>query len=1036
MRPYGLLPRTLLVLLGLFGVTILVLAGFMTWSIDQTMTAEFQRNGKDVAESTASASVDLLLNQDPTTIQAMIDERQEGMPGVAYILVIDDQEDIVAHTFVPTVPDEFRLIPKHPHHTLFHQVRIDGVGDTIDVCSPILAGQGGYVHVGMDRQPIQMIISRRIRQVVGLLSLLFLVSALTTFVLMRKITLPLSRLTESARRLASGDMLVTSEKGTLPGWFPVNAGKDEVAQLTRAFRSMAIEVAARETGLKEQFKLLLDSTAEGIYGVNVEGSCIFCNPACTRLLGYGRPEDLLGHNMHALVHHSRPDGNPYPLSECRINQAFRDGIGTHVDDEVLWRADGNSLLVEYWSNPMFRDGETIGTVVTFVDITDRKRIEADLRHAKVAAEAASQAKSEFLANMSHEIRTPMNGILGMTDLALDTNLTAEQREYLGMVKTSGLSLLTVINDILDFSKIEAGHLELDLVEFELAQSMGAALRTLGIAAQRKGLELACQIGADVPEALVGDPGRLSQILVNLVNNAIKFTERGEVVVRVAYEDSPRDEVRLHFTIQDTGIGIPAEKQALIFEAFAQADSSTTRKYGGTGLGLAISAQLVSLMGGRLWVESEPGRGSTFHFTAELRLGQGSVAKRIRVPPQTLDGMPVLVVDDNATNRQILAELLTRWKMKPIVANGGVAALALIEQSAAAGTPFPLVLLDAHMPDVDGFAVAERIKANPALAKTAVLMLTSNGRPGDLERCRQLGIAAHLLKPVAQGELLDVVVRALHFSLERAGVGEVITEETVPEKRLRILLAEDNLVNQRLAVGLLQQHGHTVVIAANGKKALAALEREPFDLMFMDVQMPEMGGFEATARIRDRERKTGRHLPIIAMTAHALKGDRERCLASGMDGYVSKPIRNVELFQEIDETLAVWAQELTGTATALKATVFDHVASLERTGGDEKLLGEIAVLFVAECPKRMQEIRDAIAQQDSGSLERAAHAFLGSVSSFGAAEVVEAVGELETMGRDGALQGASSAYDALELALQQLMPALTKLTEDQPTVACP
>ena len=554
----------------------------------------------------------------------------------------------------------------------------------------------------------------------------------------------------------------------------------------------------------------------------------------------------------------------------------------------------------------------LGTLIAYWVARAHQRLTQAVADGLVAVREVTElanAKSEFLANMSHEIRTPLNGILGMTDLALHTQLTTEQREYLGMVQSSGLRLLTVINDILDFSKIEAGQLELDVAEFDLARSIGGAMRTLAMSAQRKGLELACRIAADVPEALVGDAGRLCQVLVNLVGNAVKFTEQGEVVVRVTTTERAGDEVRLHFIVQDTGIGIAADKQAVIFEAFAQADNSTTRKYGGTGLGLAISAQLVSLMGGSLWVESTPGLGSNFHFTIRLRVGKGSVSRKIRIPPPTLEDMPVLVVDDNATNRQILEEVLSRWGMCPTLASGGLAALALLEQAASAGTWFPLVLLDAQMPEVDGFAVAERIKADPALARATVLMLTSSGRPGDLERCRNLGIAGHLLKPVTQGELLEAIVRALHLSLERAGVSEMTASTTTPEKQrpLRILLAEDNLVNQRLAVGLLEMRGHSVVVASDGKQALAALEREPFDLMFMDVQMPEMSGFEATVWIRAQEKETGKHLPIIAMTAHALKGDRERCLASGMDGYVSKPILSAELFRVIDETLAELAR---------------------------------------------------------------------------------------------------------------------------------
>jgi PAS domain S-box-containing protein len=746
--------------------------------------------------------------------------------------------------------------------------------------------------------------------------------------------------------------------------------------------------------------------------------------------------------VHELIGHTLRENIPHFAGriESMIDRVMDSGeaiLDVEAEELEFVDPDKRRAMLESFYPVKSKDGAPryVGCVIS--DITELKKVEADLREAKVAAESASRAKSEFLANMSHEIRTPMNGILGMTELVLDTHLNSEQREYLGMVKASSHRLLAVINDILDFSKIEAGQLELDLAEFELAQSIGGALRPLAIAAQRKGLELACQIGADVPEALVGDGGRLCQILVNLVGNAIKFTERGEVVLRVAKDMRPHgsvfgDDIWVRFSVQDTGIGIPADKQALIFGAFAQADSSTTRKYGGTGLGLAISAQLVSLMEGNLWVESTLGQGSTFHFTVRLKVGHGSVSRRIRIPPFKLQGMPVLVVDDNATNRQILEEVLGRWGMRPTSVSGGREALALLDKNA-----YPLVLLDAHMDDIDGFAVAERIKtgahAQVKGRRTAVIMLTSSGRAGDLERCRALDIAAHLLKPVAQGELLEAVVRVLHLAPERTDQrkGRIRADrpEGVDNRPLRILVAEDDLVNQRLAVGLLEKRGHVVVVAGDGKKALAALDRESFDLMFMDVQMPEMGGFEATALIRASELKSGKHLPIIATTAYAMKGDRERCLASGMDGYVTKPILAPELFRAIDETLALWPLGSSSTENGQVALVFDHAGSLERTGGDEKLLGEMAVLFAAQCPQRLRDIREALASQNVATLERAVHTLRGSVNSFCAPAAVAAAAELATMAHTGSFEGARVAFELLESALQQLLPVLAKLTDE-------
>ena len=526
----------------------------------------------------------------------------------------------------------------------------------------------------------------------------------------------------------------------------------------------------------------------------------------------------------------------------------------------------------------------------------------ELRAATYAAEAANRAKSTFLANMSHEIRTPLNAVIGMTELVLGSSLSVQQREFLLTVKDSGEALLSVINDILDFSKIEVGKLVLDRAAFDLRESLGDTLKSFALRAHQLGLEIACFIHADVPHMVVGDYSRLRQVVVNLVGNAIKFTEKGEVTLEVTQESRSEKEVVLHLVVADTGIGIPEEKQATIFEMFEQADSSTTRRHGGTGLGLAIAARLVGLMGGRIWVESTPGRGSRFHFVVRLELAETESARPPTPEPASLHGMRVLVVDDNATNRRILQEVLRSWQMVPTVAAGAREALESIQQAHKAGEPFSLVLTDAHMPSVDGFTLVEQIKQDAEMTNTVIMMLTSGDRPEDTSRCDELGIAAYLLKPVKQSELLEAIELALGITVAR---GELLRWAARPPHHvgsLNILLAEDSLVNQKLAIALLEGQGHTVTLANNGLEAVAAIETHRFDLVLMDVQMPEMDGLEATASIRAREKEAGMRVPIVAMTAHALKGDRERCLDAGMDSYIAKPIRAEELFETIDRVL--------------------------------------------------------------------------------------------------------------------------------------
>jgi PAS domain S-box-containing protein len=849
--------------------------------------------------------------------------------------------------------------------------------------------------------------------------------------------------------------------GQITRWFGTCTDIDHQKRISVELQEArnAAEVANRAKQEQvEELEYLYETAPVGLELIDRDFRIVRVNERLAVLNGKTVREHI-GRTLREVVPQFAPD------IEAAVERVFTTGKsllniemhGTTPADHTTER----DWLVSYYpvKSP---DGQPrfVGCVV--LEITALKQVERDLRQTKIAADSANQAKSQFLANMSHEIRTPMNGIIGLTGLTLDTELAPEQREYLDGVMLSAESLLKLINSILDFSRIEAGKMELEQINFDLRNTLGPAVKTLALRAHQKELELLYEVRPEIPDALIGDPARLCQVVINLIGNALKFTQQGEIAVLVELEEIWQDAVSLRFTVQDTGIGIPADKQVELFQPFTQADSSTTREYGGTGLGLTISARLAELLGGRIWFESEEGHGSAFHFTARFGLQASPVARQSPLLPSDVIGLRVLVVDDNATNRRILQEQLTRWEMKPTVVDSGSTALKCLNIAAKEQAPFELILLDVQMTEMDGFSVLEHIRALPEIDRPTILMLSSVDRRGDIARARELGAAAYLHKPVNPQDLLDSITATLGHVRSNVRSSNSSAKPSGRQRKLRILVTEDNQVNQLLAVRTLEKAGHSVAVANNGEEAVAARNRESFDVILMDIQMPVVDGFQATARIREQEQETGQHIPIVAMTAHAIKGDRERCLKAGMDGYVSKPIRAHDLFTAIEDVVKDRQQSPLSEdeENALTTPPDENPQPLntpeqepimsppsvpldsgagpsdDPLTGDAELRRELSVMFLEDCPKLLSEIRTALDQRDGPSLRLAAHTLKGSAGIFRVQSAFDAALRMEHLGQNCDWDHAEEAWTRVNIEMANLSATLADLTDSTATAASP
>jgi len=789
-----------------------------------------------------------------------------------------------------------------------------------------------------------------------------------------------------------------------------------VRRAWRSIRERDVALSASEAD-NRLLALAIEQSSDAVIFQDLDRRVLRWNRGAERLFGY-TAEEAIGRTTRELYLRAMDDAGWE-----RADALHRSEHGYSIEN-VRRTKSGRDIECAVTATPVRNEqGERIGHIVISRDITERRRIERELVAAKEHAELASRSKSEFLANMSHEIRTPMNAIIGMTDLALDCELAPEPRDYVATVKSAAGTLLTLIDDILDFSKIEAGRLSIEAVPLDLRASLGQCIRTLAHGAHEKGLELVWSVDPNVPDALLGDPVRMRQVLVNLIGNAIKFTESGEVEVTVEPVTVDDDSCWLHFRVRDTGIGIAPEKQRTIFDAFAQADGTTTRRYGGTGLGLTISSRLVGLMGGHIAVESSPGCGSTFHFTLRMARRREAAEPAPAEVPADFAGIPVLVVDDSTTNRELLARMLASWQMDVTTASDADSAFA----AARRVTPH-VALIDTVLPEADGFDLARRVRECCPAAR--IVMLTLAARRGERALCREIG-AAWVAKPVSQSDLFDAVMNALGRPGRNAPEPPSAQsgERSSPAGGAHVLLAEDNAVNRKLAVALLERMGHAVTVVTDGRQAVEACLEQSFDVVLMDVQMPVMDGLEATRRIRAAEAGAAAHTPIVAMTANAMQGDRERCLAAGMDGYVSKPVVVAHLESELARVLHGRSEARAPAPTArIDTPPLDLGGALDRVLGDAELLGELFDLFLADVPASLAQVEAAASGTDPTALAHAAHTLKGSAANVSALALSAAAATLERAAREDARETWPRLLEAVRAEGARVLPIIANERE--------